>query len=184
MSRKIKISFTLDEEDIAYFRAIYRAAKRNASPQDFGETERAVRVLITGVRETKRAPAFVLEAVTTLEDLLRLLDDSDYAAPATVRLAVTAALNYFANPHDAIPDDVPLVGFLDDAIMIKFVEEELKDELWGYRKFCKFRDGAEQRPWSDVAMKRLPGRLKTKRSEIRAAIKQRQAERSASDSGW
>jgi hypothetical protein len=66
------------------------------------------------------------------------------------------------------------VGFLDDALMIKMVEEELRHELWGYRKFIKFRDGAEQRPWSSVARGRLPGRLKQKRDEIRQAIRERE----------
>jgi len=73
-----------------------------------------------------------------------------------------------------IPDDVPLVGFLDDAIMIKFVEEEMKHELWGYRQFRKFREGAEQRPWSAVARARLPERLAKRRQEIRAKVKARQ----------
>jgi len=171
---KTKISFTLDDSDIAYFKAIYTAAKKNATEVDRSKIDRGVRKLIKQVRETKRAPAFVLEAVETLDDLLRLLDDEDYAAPTPIRRSVVAALAYFANPQDVIPDDVPLVGFLDDAIMIKFVEEELKDEIWGYRRFCKFRDGAEQRPWAKPAKDRLPGRLKAKRDEIRGKIKERQ----------
>jgi uncharacterized membrane protein YkvA (DUF1232 family) len=117
--------------------------------------------------------------VGTLEDLLGVLDDKDYAAPAPVHRSVLAALAYFADAKDVIPDDVPMVGFLDDAIMIKLVEDELKHELWGYRKFCKFRDGAEQRPWSVVAKGRLPGRLKERRDEIRAEIREREERESA-----
>ena len=78
-----------------------------------------------------------------------------------------------------IPDDIPMVGFLDDAIMIRLVEDELKHELWGYRKFCKFRDGAEQRPWSSIAKGRLPGRLKERRDQIRAEIREREERESA-----
>ena len=139
-----------------------------------------MRRLVADVRNAKRAPGFVLEAVQTLEDLLNMLDDKDYGAPAPVHRAVLAALAYFSDPKDVIPDDVPMVGFLDDAIMIRLVEEDLKHELWGYRKFGKFRDGAEQRPWSIVAKQRLPGRLKEKRDEVRAAIREREErERSA-----
>jgi uncharacterized membrane protein YkvA (DUF1232 family) len=112
--------------------------------------------------------------VGTLEDLLGVLDDKDYAAPVPVHRSVLAALAYFADAKDVIPDDIPMVGFLDDAIMIRLVEDELKHELWGYRKFCKFRDGAEQRPWSSIAKGRLPGRLKEKREEIRAEIRERE----------
>jgi uncharacterized membrane protein YkvA (DUF1232 family) len=171
---KTKISFSLDDSDLAYFRAIFRAARQNAESVERGKIEQGVGRLIADVRRAKRAPGFVLEAVQTLEDLLRLLDDKDYAAPANVHRSVLAALAYFADAKDVIPDDIPMVGFLDDAIMIRMVEEELKHELWGYRKFCKFRDGAEQRPWSSIAKARLPGRLKDKREEIRAEIRERE----------
>lgn len=180
MAGKTKISFNLDDADLAYFRAIFRAAKQNAIEVDRSKIEQGVRRLVSDVRSAKRAPSFVLEAVQTLEDLLHMLDDKDYAAPAPVHRSVLAALAYFGDPKDVIPDDVPMVGFLDDAIMIRLVEEDLKHELWGYRKFGKFRDGAEQRPWSVIAKQRLPGRLKEKRDEIRAAIREREErERSA-----
>ena len=54
--------------------------------------------------------------------------------------------------------------------MIKFLDDEFQHELWAYRKFSKFRDGAEQRPWTKVARERLPRRLKEKREEIRDEI--------------
>jgi len=174
MAGKTKISFTLEDQDLAYFRAIFRAAKKNAGDVDRSKIEGGVRRLIEDVRGAKRAPSFVIEAVRTLEDLLGVLDDEAYAAPANVHRSVLAALAYFADAKDVIPDDIPMVGFLDDAIMIKMVEEELRHELWGYRKFCKFRDGAEQRPWSSVAKSRLPERLKLKRDEIRKDIRERE----------
>lgn len=174
MAGKTKISFSLDDTDLAYFRAILRAAKKNAEHVERSKIEDGVRRLIDDVRKAKRAPHFVLEAVQTLEDLLALLDDEAYAAPPAVHRSVLAALAYFGDAKDVIPDDVPMVGFLDDAIMIKMVEEELKHELWGYRKFSKFRDGAEQRPWSPIAKGRLPGRLKEKRDEIRSEVRERE----------
>jgi hypothetical protein len=57
--------------------------------------------------------------------------------------------------------------------MIKFVEEEFKHELWGYRKFRKFRDGAEVRPWTKVAKGRLPARLEAQRAKVRADIERK-----------
>ena len=110
------------------------------------------------------------DAIVSLEDLIEMVDDMDYNAPKAVVGRAVAALAYFANPTDVIPDDVPMVGFLDDAIMIKFVEDEFKHELWGYRKFRKFRDGAEQRPWTSTARERLPGRLAKERQKFRDNI--------------
>ncbi len=174
MARKIKISFSLDETDTAYFEKIYRAAKKNANPDDWGKISKGVGKLIKEVREAKKVPSFVVNSIGSLEDLMQMVDDADYKAPKSAISKAVAALAYFANPQDVIPDDVPLVGFLDDAIMIKFVEDDLEHELWGYRKFKTFRDGAEQRDWTDTAKARMPARLETKRKEIRGKIQARE----------
>ena len=89
------------------------------------------------------------------------------------------AIAYFANPHDLIPDHIPGLGFLDDAIMVKFIEEEFKHELWGYRKFRKLRDESEQRPWSSAGRERMQKRLASDRKKIRAEIANREAKDSA-----
>ncbi len=175
MARKMRISFTLDESDTAYFERIYRAAKKNASADDWAKISRGVRKLIDEVRNTKKVPAFVSGAITSLEDLMEMVEDADYKAPKPVIARAIAALAYFDNPRDVIPDDVPLVGFLDDAIMIKFVEEDLEHELWGYRKFRAFREGKEQRFWTDTAKKRLAPWLEAKRKELRQKIQEREA---------
>jgi uncharacterized membrane protein YkvA (DUF1232 family) len=174
-ARSFKVSFTLDEKDVDYFRRLFRRARKNAKGTDPAEILTAAHALVASVRSTAKTPAFVIEAVQAIEDLSQIITDEDYKAPKSIRVQVLGALAYFANPDDLIPDEIPVLGFLDDAIMIKFVEEEFKHELWAYRKFRKFRDGAEQRPWTNVASKRLPGRLDAMRKKLRADVVIRKA---------
>ncbi len=122
---------------------------------------------------------FVIDAIDVLADLTDLVQDEEYAAPKKMRDAVLGAIAYFSNPDDLIPDNVPRLGFLDDAIMIKFIEEEFQHELWGYRKFCKLRDSTEQRPWSRPARERLSERLERDRSRIRKDTEARAAKHAA-----
>jgi uncharacterized membrane protein YkvA (DUF1232 family) len=171
----MKVSFTLDEQDIAYFRKRFRKAKSMVRGQDEADVIAQARTLVESVRATRKAPNFVRDSVVAIEDLVELIEDRDYKAPKTVVNKVVAALAYFANPDDLIPDEIPVLGFLDDAIMIKIVETEFKHELAAYRKFRRFHRGAEQRPWTSVASKRLPARLEAERKKLRAEIERKQA---------
>ena len=175
MGEKFKVTFTLDEEDSEYFRSLYRKAKKDSNSQDPQQIIKDARDIVQRVRASKKTPPFVLEAIRVLADLVDLIQDDDYAAPQRVKSEVLAGLAYFSNPEDLIPDQIPGLGFLDDAIMVKFIEEEFKNELWGYRRFRKLRDSSEQRPWSNPASERLRQRLEADRARIRAEIEERKA---------
>jgi uncharacterized membrane protein YkvA (DUF1232 family) len=175
---KFKVTFTLDEADAEYFRSLYRQAKRGAKGLEADQVIADARGIVKDVRASKKTPPFVLKAVEVLTDLVDLIQDEDYAAPKKVRDEVLAGLAYFSNPEDLIPDHIPGLGFLDDAIMVKFIEEEFKHELWGYRRFRKLRDESEQRPWSSAGRGRLQKRLASDRKKIREEI----AKRAAKDS--
>ena len=172
-ARSFKVSFNLDERDVDYFRRLFRNARKGAVGLEADEILKSANGLVEAVRSANKTPTFVLDAVESIEDLTQIIVDEDYKAPKLIRSQVLGALAYFANPDDLIPDEIPVLGFLDDAIMIKFVEEEFKHELWGYRKFRKFRDGAEVRPWTKVAKTRLPTRLEAQRAKIRADIERK-----------
>jgi uncharacterized membrane protein YkvA (DUF1232 family) len=174
-SQSFRLSFSLDEHDIAYFRARFRSAKRAAKGADPERILEAARSLVRQIQATANLPSFVASAVASLEDLAEVIEDSEYRPPKSVSSRVLAALAYFADPDDLIPDEIPVLGFLDDAIMIKFVEREFRHELAAYRKFRRFRKGAEQRPWTQVARKRMPSRLAGMRQKLRAEVTRREA---------
>ena len=186
---KFKVTFTLDESDANYFRALYRKAKRGAKDLDRDAIIKEARATVHQVRGSKKTPPFVLEAIDVLADLTDLIRDEDYAAPKKVQDEVLAALAYFSNPEDLIPDHIPGLGFLDDAIMVKFIEEEFRQELWGFRKFRKMRDSAEQRPWASPGNERLAKRLADDRKRVRGQIEEREAKealkkKSGKSFGW
>ncbi len=49
---------------------------------------------------------------------------------------ITAAILYFLNPIDLIPDFMGLLGFTDDAIVLGFVFNSIREELI---KYCNWR---------------------------------------------
>jgi uncharacterized membrane protein YkvA (DUF1232 family) len=64
---------------------------------------------------------------TRLLDLLRLVPDivrllrrlvSDRSTPRSVRVTLVVLLGYLLLPIDLVPDFIPVVGYLDDAIIV------------------------------------------------------------------
>ncbi len=60
------------------------------------------------------------DIIRLLPDLLRLLERvaSDGAVPRMVRVELMLVLGYIFSPIQLIPDFVPVIGFLDDAVLV------------------------------------------------------------------
>ena len=114
------------------------------------------------------------ERLERLEGMIRMLDDAEWRIEGAHRARVIDALAYFAEPVDLIPDQVPGVGFLDDAIMVELVVQDIRPELDAYADFCRYRE--EQRR-SGLAPEAHRKRLEARRRAMLARIDRRRARR-------
>jgi Protein of unknown function (DUF1232) len=82
-----------------------------------------------------------------------------------------------------IPDKIPGLGFLDDALMAELVIRELKHELDGYRDYCEYRENEATLRGKNASRADW---LAAKRRQIFLRIKRRQREgtRHGSTEGW
>jgi uncharacterized membrane protein YkvA (DUF1232 family) len=60
-------------------------------------------------------------------------------------LSILAALNYFVDPFDLIPDEIPFLGYIDDATVVDFAVAKAKQALddfmiWETTKNARSRD--------------------------------------------
>ena len=51
-------------------------------------------------------------------------------------ILILAALIYLVSPADIIPDFIPLAGLIDDASIVAWVFNEVKEELDKYKQNC------------------------------------------------
>jgi uncharacterized membrane protein YkvA (DUF1232 family) len=66
----------------------------------------------------------------TMLRLIRAHQRGEYdQVPGNALLWIVAALNYLIDPFDLIPDATPVLGFIDDATVIEFVADKMRDTL-------------------------------------------------------
>jgi uncharacterized membrane protein YkvA (DUF1232 family) len=105
---------------------------------------------------------------------MNLLEDEEWPLPDKDRRRIVGAVGYFAVAKDMIPDKIPGIGLLDDALMADLVLEELKHELKGYLDFCEYRDNEATLRGKKVKREDW---LAAKRRQIFLRIQRRQQER-------
>lgn len=168
----MKISFELSDQDLRYFRQVLQKVRKGRSAQKEEVILREALGLLDEVKRTK-APHFVQERISQLAKLIQMLKDEDWRLEGEDRKRVLNALAYFADPDDLIPDRVPGLGYLDDAIMVELVVRDLKHEIEAFDAFVEFRQAKKKAKESseEVLGKRrasLQGRMRRRRRGDRA----------------
>ncbi|MEJ2516278.1 MAG: YkvA family protein [Gammaproteobacteria bacterium] len=173
----LKVTFDLADADLEHFRLIMREARDVAKDKPRDEILASAEALLVEVRGAQ-VPDFVsirLERIQLLVDMLR---DEEWKLPAEESTRVLNALAYFSEPEDLIPDHVPGLGFLDDAIMVELVNRELRHEIEAYRDFCDYRTAEESRrsqlgkPIDEVTKEEF---LASRRAALHARIRNRRS---------
>jgi uncharacterized membrane protein YkvA (DUF1232 family) len=141
----LRISFELDDDDLKHFRLIMREARKSAARLAPEDIVAGAETLLGQVRNSK-VPQFINERLDKLNIMIRMLKDHEWRLPGAESTRVLNALAYFTEPEDLIPDHIPGVGFLDDAIMVELVVRELKHEIEAYRDFCDYRTRHQPKP--------------------------------------
>lgn len=121
-----------------------KSRSSTANNQGRAEIEKAA-YKIVDVAMNMDLPDFVAERLLQLKILLEMTNDGEWQLGDDDRERIMSAMSYFADPIDLIPDHIPGIGFLDDAIFAEIVFKELKAEINAYNEFCDFRNAEEAR---------------------------------------
>jgi uncharacterized membrane protein YkvA (DUF1232 family) len=185
----LDITFTLSDQDLDHFQEIVDKAKSvMEGGQDATQIEAAARKLIDDSK-AKELPEFIAERLSKLQVVIDMVGDAEWQLSDEERKRVLGALIYFCDPEDIIPDHIPGLGFLDDAIYVEIVIRELKAEIDSYEEFCTFRATEEERRKEkglDPYVEREEW-LADKRAALHARMRKRRRSRSSgtgTSGGW
>jgi uncharacterized membrane protein YkvA (DUF1232 family) len=170
----MEITFELSDNDLEYFKKVMMEAREKSAEMDESAVIANARKLLAEVWQSDTSD-FIRERMNRMETLIGMVVDSGWGLEKEDRYRVLEALAYFSEPEDLIPDDIPGLGFLDDAIMIEMVSRELKHEIQAYRDFCVFRAAESSRlgqqamelersDWLEERRKQLHSRMRSRRS--------------------
>lgn len=176
----LDITFTLSDRDLERFKTIVEKARSTATGSHSQlEVERAAYKMVDVAMNTD-LPDFIADRLLQLKVLLEMLKDPDWGVNDKDRDAIMSAMAYFSDPIDLIPDHIPGIGFLDDAMFVEIIIRELSFELEAYNEFCEFRDAKEREleaQGKDPSTNRDEW-LNSKKDELHAQVK---AARGAAD---
>src|SRR5262245_27460656 len=149
----MRIVLDLSDKDVRYFRSCLQTVKKGTLSSDESVVLKASADLMAQVAAAE-APEYVQERISKLSLLVQMLEDQRWRLTGNDRARVLNVLTYFVDPDDLIPDRIPGLGYLDDAIMVELVLQELKHEIEAYQKFCEYHETGERDP-QELERKRI-----------------------------
>jgi uncharacterized membrane protein YkvA (DUF1232 family) len=161
-----EISVKLEDSELDYFRTMMRQIRDKVGQISEQEILTNASNLFGDVKG--ELPSFITDRMHKLEALIAMVKDEQWQIPEQEREDVLSALAYFSEAEDLIPDHIPGLGFLDDAIMIELMVVELADDIDAYEEFCQYRERNNDEnvttdDWLAAKRRELHNRMKHRR---------------------
>jgi uncharacterized membrane protein YkvA (DUF1232 family) len=169
----MKISFELSDRDLDFFRKALKQSREAVRDAEESEIIEAISDVLDEIRKNEPLPDFVGKRIPELESLISMLTDDEWQLPDTEREQLLATFVYFADPEDILPDNIPVIGYLDDVIIIELVVRELQHVRIAYDDFCQFREEFEKNLGKDTDPVIRRDRLDRRRQQLHQRMRRR-----------
>ena len=133
---------TLDEYEIEpgrlqHFNGVLKQISVDAPALTMDQIVTAARRVLSRYRPGQR-PAFVESRLQALLRLEEMAANPGWQMAEADRQRVALLREYVDEPQGLLPDALPVVGQLDDAVLIDMTLQMLRDELADYEDYCRF----------------------------------------------
>jgi uncharacterized membrane protein YkvA (DUF1232 family) len=178
----LEFNIAISDNDLPFFMQAMQRAEQRASGKSAQQILEAAEKTLGDTGSTQM-PEFVRSRVSSVENLIDMVRDEGWGLADEDKSRIISALTYFADPEDLIPDNVPVLGFLDDAIMIEVVQQVLQPEIEAYADFCIYRQQEAQHRGTETANVGRAEWLEGRRAELQSRMRSRRSSY-APRAGW
>ena len=168
-----KLAFELSDRDLHYFRDSLKQSREAVRDAEEQEIIDAVQHVLEEIRGNEPLPDFVAERIPVLELLIQMLADDEWQLPNSDRERLLAMFVYFSDPEDLLPDDIPVIGYLDDVIIIELITRDLLHVREAYDDFRHFRREFDDQHGKDIDGAIRRDRLDRKRQQLHQRMQRR-----------
>ncbi|MCH8012840.1 MAG: DUF1232 domain-containing protein [Candidatus Marinimicrobia bacterium] len=116
------ITFHLTMEDIDRYQKLIKQFPLTSEEKILNQIPKKLKAILR-----KKNSSFVLELIGNVE-LLYLAIVEGKPISEEIKRKILFALNYFIEEEDEIPDNLDMLGFLDDAVVVRWVVDEIMTE--------------------------------------------------------
>ena len=169
----LKLEFELTDRDLRYFREALKQSREAVRDAEEQEIIDAIRHVLDEIRSNEPLPDFVALRIPVLETLIQMLTDDEWQLPDADRERLLAMFVYFSDPEDILPDDIPVIGYLDDVIIIELVTTDMQHVREAYDDFCDFRREFDEQHGKDIDGAIRRDRLDRKRQQLHQRMQRR-----------
>lgn len=132
------LPLTLDGQAVVEFNSLLHELHPDAPHVEAEDVASVARWLLS--LPAAQAEALLHARLGRLQDLRDLVADPDWGIEPALAHRIERLLAYVSQSRDLIPDDVPLIGHLDDALLVELSWPMLAEELDDFRDYCRFRE--------------------------------------------
>jgi len=176
----LKISFELSDRDLNFFRKALKQSREAVRDAEESEIIDAVKDVLNEIRQNEPLPDFVAKRIPQLESFISMLTDDEWQLPEADRERLLATFVYFADPEDILADDIPVIGYLDDVIIIELVVRELHHVRVAYDDFCQYRDEFDRKQGRNLDPVIRRDRIDRRRQQLHQRMQRRSAQQKKS----
>ena len=134
----LTVTLEFSEAELEYFRSLMQRVRQRTAERPAEEIMAAATAEVEQLRANARSP-FVARRIDRVARLIAMIRDAEWALPEPARRRVLDGLAYVAEAQDLVPDNLPVLGLVDDAIMLELLLRDLQHELDAYDEFDAYR---------------------------------------------